>query len=67
MLSRLDENKGQELLIDAIAELPDEIRNKIIIYFIGFSKKNYLLNLSHSVIQHRSMRCLSIIKLMKTH
>ena len=45
MLSRLEKNKGQELLIDSIAELPDEIRNRMVIYFIGFSKKDYLLEL----------------------
>ena len=49
MLSRLEKNKGQELLIDSIAELPDEIRNRMVIYFIGFSKKDYLLELKKKI------------------
>lgn len=49
MLSRIEQNKGQELLIDAIAELPNRIRNRMIIYFMGFSKKKYLLELKRKV------------------
>ena len=49
MLSRLEKNKGQELLIDSIAELPDKIRNRMVIYFIGFSKKYYLLELKKKI------------------
>ncbi len=49
MLSRLDKNKGQELLIESIAELPQNIRNRMIIYFMGFSKKDYLLKLKKKI------------------
>ena len=45
MLSRIEPNKGQETLIDVFFELPEEIRKKVTVYFIGIGSKKYIESL----------------------
>ena len=42
MLSRIEPNKGQEILIDIFSELPKEKKKKVKIYFIGNGSKKYI-------------------------
>ena len=45
MLSRIEPEKGQELLIDVFKELPNDIKNLTRVYFIGEISKDYLKRL----------------------
>ena len=45
MLSRIETYKGHEDLVDAFAELPEKIKDKYIILFVGNGKSRYLKSL----------------------
>ena len=45
MLSRIETYKGHEDLVDAFAELPEKIKDKYIIFFVGNGKSRCLKSL----------------------
>lgn len=49
MLSRIEPNKGQEILIDTFSELPEEIKKKVKVYFIGIGSKKYVIKLKKKI------------------
>ncbi len=50
MLSRIEAYKGHEDLIDAFAELPNKIKNKYIIIFVGNGKSSFIQKLKKKII-----------------
>ena len=50
MLSRIESYKGHEDLVDALAELPEKIKNKYIIFFVGNGKSSYIKKLKKRII-----------------
>ena len=49
MLSRIETYKGHEDLVDAFAELPEKIKDKYIIFFVGNGKSRYLKKLKKKI------------------
>ena len=49
MLSRIETYKGHEDLVDAFAELPEKIKDKYIILFVGNGKSRYLKKLKTKI------------------
>ena len=45
MISRIEPNKGQDILIDVFSEFSEEIKKKIKVYFIGTGSKKYIKKL----------------------
>ena len=50
MLSRIETYKGHEDLVDAFAKLPEKIKDKYIILFVGNGKSRYIKKLKNKII-----------------
>jgi glycosyltransferase involved in cell wall biosynthesis len=53
VLSRISEDKGHEDLVEAIKILPEELKKKIRIYFVGEGKKKYNNYLKNKIIKEK--------------
>ena len=50
MLSRIESYKGHEDMVNALEKLPEKIRNKYMIFFVGIGKPNYVKMLKKKII-----------------
>lgn len=49
MVGHIQPNKGQHILIDAVGKLPDNIRKRLHVDFIGEAYKDYIKELRHRI------------------
>ncbi len=49
MISRIEKNKGQDDLVESYSKLPEKIRKKIVIYFIGEGSGIFISNLKKRI------------------